>query len=209
MPEKILIQKKWQYSVHEYHEWISGSSAIVNSILPDHLCDFFLNKHVKRPNRFFGEAIVLREMSRHCSGYLWYNSFQWLMWKDFSKVPGMVQKTFLQHLCEVLKEKVNEIRWAAKEYVIQSGVEPKVPDISLLNKGKQSHFIEVKLPLKPNSKDSSKLDDDIHEGQLEGLALMKKYLNCSVEIIWLYPEGMTFDKPDYEDQFMYIYDSLG
>lgn len=209
MPGKILIQKKWPYSVHEYHEWISGSSAIVNSILPDHLRDFFLDKHVERSNRFFGEAIVLREMSMHRSGYLWYNSFQWLTWKDLSKVSGRVQKTFLQHLSEVLKGKVNEIRDATKKYVIQSGIEPKVSDISLLNKGKQSYFFEVKLPLKPDSKNSSKLDDDIHEGQLEGLALLKKHLNCSVGIIWLYPEGMTFDRPDYEDQFMDIYNSLG
>jgi hypothetical protein len=66
----------------------------------------------------------------------------------------------------------------------------------------------VKLPLKPVNKSKSKLDDDIHGGQLEGLALLKKYTNCRVGIIWLYPEGLPVEVDDYEEQFSEIYDKL-
>jgi hypothetical protein len=62
--------------------------------------------------------------------------------------------------------------------------------------------------VKPDSKRKKKLDDDIHNGQLEGLAFLKKYINCSVGIIWLYPEGMSVEVPNYEDQFTDIYNDL-
>lgn len=213
MAEKILIQEKWSYSADEYYNWTSGDSFIVNSILPVHLRDFFLSKHDERPNRFFGEAIVLREMNRHCNGHLWYNSFQWLTsdkWSSLTGISKNIEKVFLQHFYETIKEKnVSQIRAAAKQFMIKHpAIEPKVPDVSLLNKNNQLQFIEVKLPVKPDSKRKKKLDDDIHSGQLEGLALLKKYIYCRVGIIWLYPEGMSFELPDYEERFMEIYNGL-
>jgi len=102
---KLLIQEKWSYSKDEYYHWVSGDSSIVSSILPAHLRDFFLSKHNERPDRFFGEAIVLRKMSKQCNGYLWYNSFQWLTadkWSSLNGLSKIIDKLFLQHLYETI-----------------------------------------------------------------------------------------------------------
>lgn len=214
MGRLIFIQEKWPYSADEYYKWTSGDSSIVEHILPGYLRDFFLDKHNERPNRFFGEAIVLREMNRHCNGYLWYNAFQWLTadkWNSLAGLSKKVEKAFLQHLYDTLKEKkVSQIRSAALNYMIKHpGIEPRVPDISLLNRSRQLQFLEVKLPQKPDSKRKSILEDDIHDGQLEALALLKKYTNCRVGIIWLHPEGVSLNMPDYRKRFLEIYDGLG
>ena len=184
-------------------EWVEGDySMITSSKAPQYIEDIIVKKAKARPGtRFFGEAYVARVYGK-TTKHGWYNSFKWLYadkwYKRESLEPQFEEPFFVALIKHIGWTKLRTLQRHARDYVETMDINPQAPDLWLIDNEGAFHFIEVK-----------KGSDRIHEGQLEGLAMIKKYLKAKVSIISLYPEGGRVPRQiDHTDRFTEIYASL-
>jgi len=143
---------------------------------------------------------------------VWYSSYKWLTKRrwlngevedgyksqfsdDLVKYIGKDNLANLQERANAFREKdAGRILGLTKSGKVRY---PVAPDIWLILKDGGLKFIE--------GKHNEKLDDT----QLVGLALIKKYLDCSIAIMRVYPQNDPPPIPiDYSDSFSAIFDML-
>jgi len=162
--------------------------------------DILIHKAKKRPGtRFFGEAYISSTFPMRAG---WYSSYKWLTatkWKTGKNLKNRFERLFYHSLIEYIGEKaLSKLQHDAVKYYEKCKIKPVPPDLWLIDKKGNFHFIE-----------SKKGNDEIHSGQLEGLALIKKYIKCSISIIHIYPDNLPTPKQlDHSDNFTKIYKSL-
>ncbi|MFC1579547.1 hypothetical protein ACFL4N_01395 [Thermodesulfobacteriota bacterium] len=203
MKRITLKEDLMPYPESYLNNWVEGDySMITSSKAPQYIEDIIIKKAKARPGtRFFGEAYVATTYGKTTKNG-WYNSFKWLYADKWYKGEGLepqFEEPFFDALVKYVGwTKLHTLQRHARDYVETVGLNPQAPDLWLIDKAGKSCFIEVK-----------KGSDRIHEGQLEGLALIKKYLNAKVSIVSLYPEGGRVPKRiDHTDRFTEIYNSI-
>lgn len=155
-------------------------------------CDFIkkiLSDKVARRSggrRFFGEAYVAARIP-HRAGY--YGSFKWLSNPRFANnqpFPNSPTKAFQEELRTALlkhfgKNQLDRLRTRSQALEARSGMRPMAPDLWLVDRHGNHHFIEVKLP-----------GDRIAPAQRAGMMLINSCLRpkgrLSIELAVLSPE---------------------
>jgi len=166
------------------------------------LLEFITHKTKVRPGtRFFGEAYVATIMSKEMK-HGWYSSYKWLTndkWLTGKNLKNQFKISFYKALKKHIGiNKLKKIQHHSKIYHKKKKIMPQAPDIWFIDKNGKYRFIEVK-----------KGNDKIHDGQIEGLAIIKRYLKGDVAIMNLYPEGSKVPKQiDHTQKFLKIYNSL-
>ena len=132
-------------------------------------------------SRYFGECLVLREFSDQFVKARYSHSYQWLYADSWylNKLKDQLQKEFYYDLFDYFPE--DEVRLSqlkARDYAKKYGIKPSSPDVWLIAEYPNSWFIEVK-----------KLNEKCKEGQLEGFAIITKYLKCKVTIYRIYSDN--------------------
>ena len=156
-----------------------------------------------RNSRYFGECLVLREFSDQFIKTRYSHSYHWLYGDSWylTEQTGKLQTEFYYDLFDYFPE--NKVRLAqlkAREYLKRYGIKPSSPDVWLIAVYPNSWFIEVK-----------KLNEKCKEGQLEGFAIITKYLKCNVTIYRLYSESeepksrlVEYDKKRFQEIFQLL-----
>ena len=124
---------------------------------------------------------MLREFSDQFIKARYSHSYKWLYADSWcsNKLKDQLQKEFYDDLFEYFPENhFRKVQLKAREYSKKYGIKPSSPDVWLINEYPNSWFIEVK-----------KLNENCKVGQLEGFAIITKYLNCKVSIYRLYSEN--------------------
>ncbi len=183
--------------------WINGDySMLTSSTSSDYIKKIIVRKAKKRPGtRFFGESFVSSLLYKKMNEG-WYSSYQWLtsdQWLTGKSLTSRFEKLFYEALHTHLgTDPLTKIQNNSKNFLYKNKIKPRAPDLWLIDKSGEHHFIECK-----------KGSDKIHCGQIESLAIIKKYLKCLIRIINLYPEGSKLPKQiDYTEIFSRIYESL-
>jgi len=181
MKNEILDVQYLQYLSSDLDNWKNGDY----SFIPDNVTDLdrimVQKKAGERNNRYFGECIVLKKYSDQFIKARYTHSFHWLYndsWFD-GNPKGQLQQEFnfdLEDVFPATKLRIAQLK--AREYIKKYGIKPSSPDVWLIAEYPNSWFIEVK-----------RLNEKCKEGQLEGLAIITKYLNCKVSICRLYSEN--------------------
>jgi hypothetical protein len=203
MKNEILDVQYLPYLSSDFDKWKNKDF----SFIPDNVTDLdrsrVQEKASIRNNRYFGECIVLREFSDKFIKSRYSHSYQWL-YRDswcLNEPSGKLQNEFYHDLFDYFPEnKVQKAQSQAREYIKKYGIKPSSPDVWLIAEYPNSWFIEVK-----------KLNEERRKGQLEGLAIIAKYLKCKVSIYRLYseteePQSRLVDSNKKE--FQEIYQSL-
>ena len=186
--------------------WKTGDySMLINSNASDYIKEILIFKSKTRPGRrFFGEAYIASRIEMKEG---WYNSFKWLTadkWVSGAGLDAKFEKPFYNALMEhigadalsSLQKNSNNFYNRHKERFMDDKKckKPVAPDLWLIDKERNFRFIESKLP-----------GDAVGSHQIEGLALISRYLRVSVpvsvSIMHVYPENIN---PD--DLFSEFYD---
>ena len=164
-------------------------------------------KASKRNARYFKETFVLNYYSNKYVRGRYSHSFHCLYGKSWldGKPRGELQQEFYDDLITYFsKDKIRLVQTQAMNYLDKYGINPSMPDVWLINNRGKSWFVEVK-----------KYDEEIIEGQIEGLALIKRFLKSRISIIRLYPEKSLHARNTLQDydgekkkKFEKIYNSL-
>lgn len=181
MTQENLDVQYLPYSESDFDKWKNGDY----SFIPDNVTNLdrmeVQEKASKRNSRYFGECIVLREFSDQFIKARYSHSYHWLYGNSWyqNEPSGKLQKEFYNDLFDYFPEdKVRKAQLKAREYSKKYGIKPSSPDVWLIAEYPNSWFIEVK-----------KLNENCKVGQLEGFAIITKYLNCKVSIYRLYSEN--------------------
>jgi len=184
-------------------DWGNGNcSMLTSSNASEYIKEIIVHKAKKRPGtRFFGEAYVASLLYKKTKEG-WYGSYKWLTsdkWITGKSLTNQFEKSFYEALKKYIGiESLRKIQNGSKNFMFSNKIKPQAPDLWLIDKSGEHHFIECK-----------KGSDKIHSGQLEGLAIIKKYLKGHIKIIHLYPEGSKPPKLiDHTEIFSEIYKSL-
>jgi hypothetical protein len=203
MKKLILIEQLLPYPELLMERWVKGDySMLKSSKASKYLKDILVHKAKKRPStRFFGEAYVAITLASSMKEG-WYNSFKWLTndkWLTGKNLDAKFERPFYEALMKYIGEnKLSKLQNHARSYLQKKQVNSQAPDLWLIDERDRFRFIEVK-----------KGKDKIHDGQLEGLALIKKYLKSQVSIMSLYPDGKPPpQQKDHSSLFSKIYSSL-
>ena len=203
MENEILDIQFMPYLSSDLDKWINGDY----SFIPENITDLdrmrVQEKAGERSNRYFGECIVLKKYSNQFIKARYTHSFHWLYndsWYD-GNPKGQLQQEFNFDLEDYFPaSKLWIVQSKAREYIKKYQIKPSSPDVWLIAEYPNSWFIEVK-----------KLNEKCKEGQLEGLAIIAKYLKCKVSVFRLYSENeepksrlVESDKKEFQK----IYQSL-
>ena len=203
MKNEILDIQFMPYLSSDLDKWMNGDY----SFIPENVTDLdrmrVEEKAGERNNRYFGECIVLKKYSNQFIKARYTHSFHWLYndsWYD-GNPKGQLQQEFnfdLEDYFPVSKLWIAQSK--AREYIKKYQIKPSSPDVWLIAEYPNSWFIEVK-----------KLNEERRKGQLDGLAIIAKYLKCKVSVFRLYSENeepksrlVESDKKEFQE----IYQSL-
>jgi hypothetical protein len=203
MKNEILDIQFMPYLSSDLDKWMNGDY----SFIPDNVTDLdrmrVEEKAGERNNRYFGECIVIKKYSKQFIKARYTHSFHWLYndsWYD-GNPKGQLQQEFnfdLEDYFPVSKLWIAQSK--AREYIKKYQIKPSSPDVWLIAEYPNSWFIEVK-----------KLNEERRKGQLDGLAIIAKYLKCKVSVFRLYSENeepksrlVESDKKEFQE----IYQSL-
>jgi hypothetical protein len=196
MQNKILIsQKRIIFREEDRRLWLNElkkekpfqtNQTIFPKIVPFYNRQEIIKKAKERPNRYFRECCVLRESSSVYNKGYYTHSIHLFYSKTWQKDGCSFKKDFQIEMFndfhnkkyfppEILKEA--QERFLKSEYLKKKKIFPKLPDVWLVNNYPSSLFVEVKGFSEP-----------LQEGQKEGLAIIKKYLNSDVCIARVFSE---------------------
>jgi hypothetical protein len=168
----------FQYLSSDFDKWKNGNY----SFIPDNVSTLdrirIQNKATKRKSRYFKECIALREYASQFIRSRYSHSFHWLY--NDSWYEGNPKGQLQQEFNSDLEDSFPPLRIAqlnARKYLKMVGIKPSSPDVWLIAEYPDSWFIETK-----------DLNEKCRKGQLEGLAIIAKYLKCKVSIFRLYSE---------------------
>ncbi len=203
MKHITLKEQLISYPPHILNEWENGNFTLLKSSnAPDFIKNVLVAKaKVRKGTRFFGEAFIASKMSKQMKNG-WYSSYKWLIadkWVKGSNLSNNFENQFFQALMKHIGvDMLKILKYQAGLYFEMKKIKPQAPDLWFIDKVNRHHFFEVK-----------KGTDKIHEGQLEGLAILKKYLKASVSIVMLYPDNIKPPKSiDHTHRFYDIYNSI-
>jgi hypothetical protein len=203
MKNEILDVQYLPYLSSDFDKWKNGDYTFI----PDNVTNLdrvrVQEKAIIRNNRYFGECIVLREFSDQFIKSRYSHSYKWLYADSWcsNRLKDQLQNEFYLDLFDYFPEnKIRKAQSKAKKYIKKNRIKPSSPDVWLIAEYPNSWFIEVK-----------KLNEERRKGQLEGLAIIAKYLKCKVSIYRLYSETeepksrlVESDKKEFQE----IYQSL-
>ena len=213
-----LSEELLGYSKADLQRWISKDFTLIDKRLPDHIRMLLTSKATNRKSnpettRFFSEICIL---NHHASmvqpGCVWYSSYKWLTkdrWLKGEFSDPFKSRFYMDLMKYIGEEKVAEIQERALIFRETDKGEilgftpggkirfPVGPDIwMILNDGKIK-FVE------------GKHKERIDRTQLVGLALIKKYLDCHISIMRIFPNNEVSPAPeDYSREFMDIYERV-
>jgi len=188
----------------------SQSPKFIKDILEHKKREYIIENNKKRINknykssRYFGEGYVASILG-DCIQKGWYSSFKWLY------KPGWITGKIVQREKNPIMAKLkNEFYTKAlKEYIdftklkklqrLWKSEEPKAPDLWLIDKKGHQYFIEVK-------KESDGPDEE--NKQMLGLALLEKYFNVSIFIVYLHSESKDALKNKKQEKWLKVYKSI-
>jgi hypothetical protein len=206
------------YSTDDLKRWTTRDYSIIDRRLPAHVRNMIIEKIGNRKSnpetaRFFSEVNIL---NHHASmikdGIVWYSSYKWLtksrwltgeveegyksqFFVDLIKYIGRDNIVNLQRRSNAFREKdAGRILGFTKSGKVRF---PVAPDIWLALKNGGLKFIE------------GKHKETLEGTQLVGLALIKKYLDCSIVIMRVYPNNESIPTPmNYSESFEKIYNMV-
>ena len=203
MKSVTLKEQLISYPEHLLDEWKNGNNTMLEtSNASGYIKDILVTKaKMRRGTRFFGEAYVSSIMSDKMRNG-WYTSYKWLItkkWISGNHLDDKFEKPFYEALHKYIGiDKLKKIQYQANLYYKKNKIKSQASDLWFIDKSNNHHFFEVK-----------KGTDKIHNGQLEGLAILKKYLKASVSIVMLYPDNIKPPKTiDHTQRFSAIYNSI-
>ncbi len=213
-----LMEELLGYSADDLKRWTTRDFTIIDRRLPVHVRNMLIEKVGNRKSnpktaRFFSEVNILNHhVPMIKGGIVWYSSYKWLTkdrWLTGQVEEGYKSQFFVDLIKYVGRDNIINLQRHAHAFrekdsgrilgFTKSGKVkyPVAPDIWLVLNDGGLKFIE------------GKHKEIIVGTQLVGLALIKKYLDCSIAIMRVYPQN---DKPpipiDYSDSFSAIYDML-
>ena len=201
MKNETLDIQFMPYLSSDFDKWENGDF----SFIPDNVTHLdrkrIQEKAGERNNRYFKECIVLKKYSNQFIRVRYSHSFQWLYSNSWYKgnPTGQLQQEFYFDLEDYFPQlRIAQLK--AIKYSKKKKIKPSSPDVWLIAEYPNSWFIEVK-----------DTNEKCRKGQLEGLAIIAKYLKCKVSIYRLYSETekpqsrlVESDKKRFKD----IYQSL-
>jgi len=173
------------YSESDFMKWKARDNNILKSSqAPKFLKAILIHKQKKRPHLFFGEAYAVSKLG-DTTKEGWFNSWDWIssnkwMKGEYSKsndpVINDLKKQFYE---DALIRYIETAKWL-KLLEVQKNLShiPEPPDLWLVDKNNNHHFIEVK-----------RNKDKLSDAQILGLALIDVCLNYQVHLLWLYEEN--------------------
>lgn len=174
-----------EYPESDLNDWNARKTNFLKaSGAPKFIKEILIHKNKKRPHLFFGEAYTSAKLG-YTTKEGWFNSWDWLSSESWitgqyseSKDPiindlkgRFFEDALVKHIG---KEKLSDLLEVQKEFPFK----PEPPDLWLIDKNNDHHFIEVK-----------RNKDVPSEAQLLGLALIDVCLNFQVHLLWLYEES--------------------
>jgi hypothetical protein len=178
MKKEILDVQFLPYLSSDLDKWMNGDFSFIpdNVTLLDRMR--IKEKAGERNNRYFKECIVLKKYSNQFIRARYSHSFQWLHSKSWCKgnPKGQLQQEFNFDLEDYLPP-LRIAQSKAIKYSKMKNIKPSSPDVWLIAEYPNSWFIEVK-----------DIDEKCRKGQLQGLAIIAKYLKCKVSVFSLYSE---------------------
>ena len=195
-----------EYPQSIYEDWKNQKTAFLkSSAAPDFIKNILIYKNKTRPHLFFGEAYVAMKVgSSIYKG--WFNSWDWISSCEWSNglfkskdpfILNMMREFYNDALSKYLVKKMPKILDIQNKFSLT----PEPPDLWLVDRNNEHHFIEVKRG-----------KDRVSKEQLFGLLLINKILKHNIHIVWLYEEGtrppskQTIDK--YIDTFSELKNKL-
>jgi len=175
------------YSESEFIKWKTRDNNILKSSqAPKFLKEILIHKQKKRPQLFFGEAYAVSKLG-DTTKEGWFNSWDWIssnkwMTGEYSKgkdpVINDLKKQFYE---DALVRYIEREKWL-NLLKVQKNLShiPEPPDLWLVDKNNNHHFIEVK-----------RNKDKLSDAQILGLALIDVCLNYQVHLLWLYEENKS------------------
>jgi len=185
--EKLYENKVFfmDYPESDLKDWKARKTNFLEfSKAPEFIKEILTHKNKKRPRLFFGEAYASAKLG-NTTREGWFNSWDWISSKGW--ITGQYSKSNDPKIND-LKDQFYEgalVKYLGKgmlsdllEVQKDLPLKPEPPDLWLVDKKNDHHFIEVK-----------RNKDVLSEAQLLGLALIDVCLNCQVHLLWLYEES--------------------
>jgi len=207
MQKKIFIpQKVINYKESDREAWykelkkenpFKNDNRIIPSIVPFYNRKIVIEKAKERPNRYFRECCTIKEYSSKFEKGYYTHSIQLFYAKKWIKNNNPPEEPFQRELFDDLhktrcfppeKLKAAQDRIFKSDYLIKNNIKPKLPDIWLVKDYPGSLFIEVKG-----------LSETFKKGQKEGLAIIKKYLECDIFVVRVFSENENHQGLEFED----------
>ncbi len=211
IPQKVITFKEtdrdtWYKELKKDNSF-NNDYKIIPSIVPFYNRQKIIEKAKERPNRYFLECCAIKEYSIEFKRGYYTHSIHLLYSNAWLKINDPSKESFQRELFDDFHNKryfppeklqAAQARILKSEYLIQKNVNPKLPDVWLVKDYPHSLFIEVK-----------KIKEGFVPGQKEGLAIIKKYLECDILIARVFSEnenqrGLEFEDIDITDEYYEI-----
>ena len=175
------------YSESDFMKWKARDNNILKSSqAPKFLKEILIHKQKKRPHLFFGEAYAVSKLG-DTTKEGWFNSWDWIssskwMKGEYSKSKDPVINDLKKQFYEdALVRYIEREKWLTL-LKVQKNLShiPEPPDLWLIDKNNNHHFIEVK-----------RNKDKLSDAQILGLALIDVCLNYQVHLLWLHEENKS------------------
>lgn len=206
------------YSADDLKRWTTRDFTIIDKRLPAHVRNMLIEKICNRKSnpetmRFFSEVNILNHHAPMIKdGIVWYSSYKWLTknrWLTGEVEEGYKSQFFVDLIKYIGRNNIVNLQKRANAFRDKDGGRilgltkggkvryPVAPDIWLGLKDGGLKFIE------------GKHKEVLAGTQLVGLALIKKYLDCSISIMRVYPQNDPLPiQTDYSDSFSAIYNMV-
>ena len=206
------------YSADDLKRWTTRDYTIIDKRLPAHVRNMLIEKIGNRKSnpetpRFFSEVNILNHHAHMIKdGIVWYSSYKWLTksrWLTGEVEEGYKSQFFVDLIKYIGRDNIVNLQRHAHAFRGKDAGRilgftkggkvryPVAPDIWLALKDGSLKFIE------------GKHKETLAGTQLVGLALIKKYLDCRIAIMRVYPEIDPQPVPtDYTDSFSAIYNMV-
>lgn len=213
-----LMEELLGYSADDLKRWTTRDYSIIDPRLPDHVRNMLIEKVGNRKSnpktaRFFSEVNILNHHAPMIKdGIVWYSSYKWLTkrrWLTGEVEEGYKSQFFVDLLKYIGRDNIVNVQQQANAFRDKDGGRilgftksgkvryPVAPDIWLVLKDGGLKFIE------------GKHKETLEGMQLVGLALIKKYLDCSIAIMRIYSQNDPPPIPiDYSGSFLAIYNMV-
>ncbi|MEI7636329.1 MAG: hypothetical protein WCJ37_03430 [Syntrophus sp. (in: bacteria)] len=213
-----LMEELLGYSADDLKRWTTRDFTIIDKRLPAHVRNMLIEKICNRKSnpetmRFFSEVNILNHHAPMIKdGIVWYSSYKWLTknrWLTGEVEEGYKSQFFVDLIKYIGRNNIVNLQKRANAFRDKDGGRilgltkggkvryPVAPDIWLGLKDGGLKFIE------------GKHKEVLAGTQLVGLALIKKYLDCSISIMRVYPQNDPLPiQTDYSDSFSAIYNMV-